>query len=129
MVYKASIKPCLEGGLWRHEGLLTPLAGVCFAKTREALKTSTEAIHVTMDQPYPKQPGLHVDAPHRAALLTFPGNLKAALQESLEDPQKTMIGVAHGIPSVYLTKVVFRLAHHECLFIDPGFFSVDFGLN
>ena len=68
---------------------------------------SIEVIPVKMDKPYPQQPSLQTDAPHRAALLTFPGNLKAALQDSLDDPKKTLIGVAHGIPSVYLTKVVF----------------------
>jgi 4-hydroxy-2-oxoheptanedioate aldolase len=60
-----------------------------------------------MDVPYHEQPQLHVEAPHRAALLTYPGNLNKALEEAQANPSKTMFGVAHGIPSVYLTKVRF----------------------
>lgn len=60
-----------------------------------------------MDVPYHDQPQLHVEARHRAALLTYPGNLNKALEEAQADASKTMFGVAHGIPSVYLTKVSY----------------------
>jgi 4-hydroxy-2-oxoheptanedioate aldolase len=56
--------------------------------------------------PYPEQPELHTKAPYRAALLTFPGNFKKALQDAQADPNKTLLGVAHGIPSVFVTKVL-----------------------
>lgn len=55
---------------------------------------------------YLEQPDLHTKAPHRAALLTYPGNLRKALKESMEDPSKTLMGVAHGIPSVFVTKLL-----------------------
>ncbi len=58
------------------------------------------------DRPYLEQPDLHARAQHRAALLTYPGNLKKALQEAKEDPKKTLLGVAQGIPSVFVTKVL-----------------------
>lgn len=57
------------------------------------------------DKPYLEQPEVQVKAPHRAALLTYPGNLKEALRQAQEDPKKTLFGVAHGIPSVFVTKV------------------------
>ncbi|KAL0569370.1 hypothetical protein V5O48_012594, partial [Marasmius crinis-equi] len=55
---------------------------------------------------YLEQPELHIKAPHRAALLTYPGNLREALRQAVEDPKKTLFGVAHGIPSVFVTKVL-----------------------
>ncbi|KAK3938309.1 Pyruvate/Phosphoenolpyruvate kinase-like domain-containing protein [Diplogelasinospora grovesii] len=55
---------------------------------------------------YLEQPDLHTKAEHRAALLTYPGNLRAALRQAKEDPKKTLFGVAHGIPSVFVTKVL-----------------------
>ncbi|KAM0427824.1 hypothetical protein ACHAPT_007281 [Fusarium lateritium] len=57
-------------------------------------------------QGYLDQPDLHVKAPWRSALLTFPGNLKGALKEAQEDPIKTLFGVGHGIPSTFVTKVI-----------------------
>jgi 4-hydroxy-2-oxoheptanedioate aldolase len=48
---------------------------------------------------------LHAQAKWRAALLTYPGNLKEALQEAQKDSKKTLFGVAQGIPSTFLTKV------------------------
>jgi hypothetical protein len=57
------------------------------------------------DKPYSEQPDLHTKAPHRAALLTYPGNLREALRQAQEDSTKTLLGVAQGIPSVFLTKV------------------------
>jgi 4-hydroxy-2-oxoheptanedioate aldolase len=54
---------------------------------------------------YLYQPDLHTKAEHRAALLTYPGNLREALRQAKEDPKKTLFGVAHGIPSVFVTKV------------------------
>ncbi|KAI0144711.1 Pyruvate/Phosphoenolpyruvate kinase-like domain-containing protein [Pestalotiopsis sp. NC0098] len=58
------------------------------------------------DKPYLEQPDLHAKAPFRAALLTYPGNLREALRQAQEDPTKTLLGVAHGIPSVFVTKVM-----------------------
>jgi len=57
------------------------------------------------DQGYLDQPNIHVKAPYRAALLTQPGNLRKALRDAVEDPKKTLFGVAHGIPSTFVTKV------------------------
>jgi hypothetical protein len=57
------------------------------------------------DKPFPQQPQLHTVAEHRAAVLTYPGNLREALRQAKEDPKKTLFGVAQGIPSVFLTKV------------------------
>jgi 4-hydroxy-2-oxoheptanedioate aldolase len=54
---------------------------------------------------YLDQPDLHTKAPFRAAQLTYPANLKEALRQAQEDKTKTLFGVAHGIPSVFLTKV------------------------
>ncbi len=57
---------------------------------------------------YLEQPHLHTKAEHRAALLTYPGNLKEALRQATEDPRKTLFGIAQGIPSVFVTKVSGR---------------------
>ncbi|KAL0566959.1 hypothetical protein V5O48_015038 [Marasmius crinis-equi] len=53
-----------------------------------------------------EQPELHTKAPHRAALLTYPGNFREALRQAAEDPKKTLFGVVQGIPSVFVTKVL-----------------------
>ncbi|KAH8658099.1 Pyruvate/Phosphoenolpyruvate kinase-like domain-containing protein [Xylariales sp. PMI_506] len=58
------------------------------------------------NKPYLEQPDLHVKAPHRAALLTYPGNFQEALRQAQADSSKTMFGVAQGIPSVYVTKIL-----------------------
>jgi 4-hydroxy-2-oxoheptanedioate aldolase len=58
-----------------------------------------------MDLPYLEQPELHTRSQHRAALLQYPGNFREALQQAKSDPQKTLFGAAHGIPSTYVTKV------------------------
>jgi hypothetical protein len=57
------------------------------------------------DKPFPQQPQLHTVAEHRAAVLTYPANLREAIRQANEDPKKTLFGVAQGIPSVFLTKV------------------------
>lgn len=57
------------------------------------------------DQAYLEQTDLHTKAPFRAALLTYPGNLQEALRQAVADPKKTLFGVAHGIPSPFVTKV------------------------
>jgi 4-hydroxy-2-oxoheptanedioate aldolase len=57
-------------------------------------------------KPYSEQPHLHAQAPYRAAMLTYPGNLKKALRDAQEDPAKTLFGVAHGIPSTFVTKLL-----------------------
>lgn len=58
------------------------------------------------DKPFPQQSQLHTVAQHRAAVLTYPGNLREAIRQAKEDPRKTLLGVAQGIPSVFLTKVM-----------------------
>lgn len=60
------------------------------------------------DKPFPQQPQLHTTAEYRAAVLTYPANLRTALRHATEDPKKTLLGVAQGIPSVFVTKVSFR---------------------
>lgn len=68
--------------------------------------TLTHIKTITMtDKPYLEQPELHVKAPYRAAQLTYPGNAKQALKDAMEDPTKTLFGIGHGIPSVFVTKV------------------------
>lgn len=57
-------------------------------------------------KPYLEQPDLHNKAPFRSALLTYPGNLRQALKDAQEDPSKTLVGVAHGIPSTFVTKLL-----------------------
>lgn len=56
--------------------------------------------------PYLQQPHLHTKAEHRAAVLTYPGNFREALKQAQADPKKTLFGVAHGIASVAVTKVL-----------------------
>lgn len=58
------------------------------------------------DLPFPQQPQFHTTADYRAAVLTYPGNFRRALQEAQKDPKKTLLGVAQGIPSVFVTKVM-----------------------
>jgi 4-hydroxy-2-oxoheptanedioate aldolase len=58
-------------------------------------------------QGYLDQPHLHTQAPYRAALLTQPVNARKALDDAIADPSKTLFGIAHGIPSVFVTKVGF----------------------
>jgi len=62
-------------------------------------------------QSYKDHPELHVEAPFRSALLTYPGNLEEALRQAQADSTKTLFGVAHGIPSVFLTKVGIDSIH------------------
>lgn len=57
------------------------------------------------DKPFPQQPHLHTTAEHRAAVLTYPANFREALRQAVEDPRKVLLGVAQGIPSVFVTKV------------------------
>lgn len=70
-------------------------------------------------RPYNEQKDLHVNAPYRAALLTQPGNLKAAIKDAQADPKKTLFGIGHGIPSTFVTKV--RL----CVYFYIGFLHTD----
>lgn len=56
-------------------------------------------------EPFLEQERLQTKAPHRAALLTQPGNFKRALKDALADPTKTLFGVGSGIPSPFVTKV------------------------
>jgi len=57
-------------------------------------------------KPWHEQPNLHTFAPHRSTLLSHPGNLKQALKDAVADPGNTLFGVGHGIPSVFVTKVL-----------------------
>ncbi|KAH7040954.1 Pyruvate/Phosphoenolpyruvate kinase-like domain-containing protein, partial [Microdochium trichocladiopsis] len=57
-------------------------------------------------QPWHQQPDLHTYAPHRSTLLSHPGNLQQALKDAQADPGKALFGVAQGIPSVFVTKVI-----------------------
>ncbi|KAK3296513.1 Pyruvate/Phosphoenolpyruvate kinase-like domain-containing protein [Chaetomium fimeti] len=61
---------------------------------------------IMSDKPFPQQPQLHTTAEFRAAVLTYPGNFREAIRQAGEDPKKTLLGVAQGIPSVFLTKVM-----------------------
>ncbi|ORY67554.1 Pyruvate/Phosphoenolpyruvate kinase-like domain-containing protein [Pseudomassariella vexata] len=55
---------------------------------------------------YLEQPHLHTNASFRSSLLTHPGNLREALRQAQQDPRKTLFGVAQGIPSTFVTKVI-----------------------
>ncbi|KAJ5041681.1 uncharacterized protein L3040_005254 [Drepanopeziza brunnea f. sp. 'multigermtubi'] len=57
------------------------------------------------DAPYLEQPELHTKAPFRSAILTYPGNFREALRQA-EDPSKVLFGVAQGMPSVFVTKIL-----------------------
>jgi len=57
-------------------------------------------------KPFSEQKALHIDAPYRASMLTYPSNLKKALADAQADASKTLMGVAHGIPSTYVTKLI-----------------------
>jgi 4-hydroxy-2-oxoheptanedioate aldolase len=57
-------------------------------------------------KPYSEQPSLHVKAPYRAAELTQPGNLRQALKDAQADASKTLMGIGHGIPSTFVTKLI-----------------------
>jgi len=56
--------------------------------------------------PFPEQPDLHTVAPYRAAVLTYPANFRKALKDAQEDKNKTLLGCAHGIPSVFVSKLL-----------------------
>lgn len=56
--------------------------------------------------PWLEQPELHGKPTHRAAILTHPGNFQEAIRQAMADPKKTLFGAAHGIPSVFVTKVL-----------------------
>jgi 4-hydroxy-2-oxoheptanedioate aldolase len=55
---------------------------------------------------YGEQKALHTEAPYRAAQLTYPGNLRKALADAHADASKTLMGIAHGIPSTFVTKLI-----------------------
>jgi 4-hydroxy-2-oxoheptanedioate aldolase len=57
-------------------------------------------------KPYSEQNALHTNAPYRSSLLTYPGNLRKALADAQADASKTLLGVAHGIPSTFVTKLI-----------------------
>jgi len=57
-------------------------------------------------KPHSEQKDLHAVAPYRASMLTYPGNLRKALADAQADASKTLMGVAHGIPSTFVTKII-----------------------
>lgn len=67
--------------------------------------------------PFSEQPNLHTPAPYRAAQLTYPNNLQKALKDAKSDKSKTMLGVAQGIPSVFVTKIL-AATKPDFIFID-----------
>ncbi|EMD89253.1 hypothetical protein COCC4DRAFT_23528 [Bipolaris maydis ATCC 48331] len=56
--------------------------------------------------PYSEQPSLHTHAPYRAASLTQPANLRQALKDAQADASKSLMGIAQGIPSTFVTKLI-----------------------
>lgn len=94
--------------------------------------------------PFSEQPSLHTHAPYRAASLTQPGNLRKALADAQADPSKALMGIAHGIPSTFLTKLIAstkpdfiwmdvehgmfnRLTLHEYVYyLPPSHFTLSF---
>ncbi|KAK5997072.1 4-hydroxy-2-oxovalerate aldolase-like protein [Cladobotryum mycophilum] len=69
------------------------------------------------DRSYLNQPHLHVQAPYRPAVLTYPGNLQEALRQAQENSEKTLFGIGQGIPSTFLTKV-FAATKPDFIWID-----------
>lgn len=57
-------------------------------------------------KPYSEQTALHAKAPYRSSMLTHPSNLRQALKDAQADASKTLMGVAHGIPSTFVTKLI-----------------------
>lgn len=57
-------------------------------------------------KPYSEQKELHSAAPYRSSMLTMPGNLRKALEDAQKDASKTLMGIAQGIPSVFVTKMI-----------------------
>ena len=53
-----------------------------------------------------EQPHQHTRPPYRSTLLSHPSNLKQALKDAQADPSKALFGVGHGIPSVFVTKLL-----------------------
>lgn len=58
------------------------------------------------NQSYAEQPQLHTKAPYRSALLTQSANGQEAMRRAFADPAKTLFGVAQGVPSVFVTKLL-----------------------
>jgi 4-hydroxy-2-oxoheptanedioate aldolase len=53
-----------------------------------------------------EQKALQPQAKHRAALLTYPANLRQALKDAQADQEKILFGVGQGIGSSAVTKVL-----------------------
>ncbi|KAF2028049.1 macrophomate synthase [Setomelanomma holmii] len=68
-------------------------------------------------KPYSEQKELHANAPYRSSMLTYPGNLKQAFADAQADPAKTLVGIAHGIPSTFVTKLIAS-TKPDFIFID-----------
>jgi 4-hydroxy-2-oxoheptanedioate aldolase len=74
--------------------------------------------------PYSEQKALHTDAPYRASSLVFPGNLRQALADAQADASKTLMGIAHGIPSTFVTKLIAaRKPDFIWIDVEHGMFS------
>jgi 4-hydroxy-2-oxoheptanedioate aldolase len=71
-----------------------------------SLITITTALFNMSGEGYLHQTNLHSRAKYRAALLTYPGNLRQALRDAQADDKKTLFGIAQGIASTTLTKVL-----------------------
>jgi len=56
--------------------------------------------------PFSEQKDLHPVAPYRSALLTYPANFRQALKDAAEDRNKIQLGIAQGIPSMFVTKIL-----------------------
>lgn len=57
-------------------------------------------------KPFSEQPELHARAPYRSSMLTYPGNLRQALKDAQADASKSLMGIAQGIPSTFVTKLI-----------------------
>ncbi|KAH7077761.1 Macrophomate synthase [Paraphoma chrysanthemicola] len=68
-------------------------------------------------KPYSEQKELHANAPYRSSMLTYPGNLRQAFKDAHADPTKTLVGIAHGIPSTFVTKLIAS-TKPDFIFID-----------
>jgi 4-hydroxy-2-oxoheptanedioate aldolase len=68
---------------------------------------------------FTEQPHFHqnTQTPYRAALLGHPANARQALEDAKKDVTKTLLGVAHGIPSVFVTKLLAS-ARPDFIWID-----------
>jgi 4-hydroxy-2-oxoheptanedioate aldolase len=55
--------------------------------------------------PYSEQKALNTDAPYCSSTLSHPSNFRKALADAQADASKTLMGIAHEIPSTFVTKL------------------------